>query len=491
MELVKDFVSFMMNENMLEGNFNTSAHMNDVLHEHFLSTLEYCEHILCSTQKHRSVTVNAHELLIAFLNEHEVGKSESELEQSLDKNYLFHGVLKKFILDGKIISVNDYLNFLVFIPRHKSITNFVADCAKNANNETEFMEAILNACETQQTFENEKVYWDEVSAEMKNYSFDLVAKKFARTPHSKDDAIFKSLHYSTFLKIFKKIGVRFDNIVMQIKLANLLEIALDYVKQIEKDRPTSEDEATNNAAVRFLFTVAFGNKKKYQTNYNLSDAQDQFQIVEITKKDFNEMVRKELRGKKFSMTFQIMLYKFKGEESGLIEKGGEFEFPEFPYIAEEDLNCSEMLTDYASFVKTLIDEGDDYFGVCVEFWAKFGMKQSLAAYEVHLMNRSPKKTKDFDELYPESDIEDESELHVGNLKDENPIGSEPKGGIATGSSKKNTKNNYKGLLIIVVLVSFVLFAIFLAVAFHAYGKKKKRINNKKPLPAEIYINGPK
>lgn len=459
LKLVEDFVSFMMGKNMKVSKYAGPKNNSDNLHFHFQSSAVYCEHVLCSNQPHQSIIVNAYDLLVACLGHSAAVSDKSAFEQRIDGELASDSKVRDAILT-KPRDHMEYLNFLVFIPRHQTALDFVGNCAKKAENEEQFMLAILNACESKQTTGNQKVHWDQIFAEMRCYSPTGNSKSFQKGVEAKSN--FGELDKLIYLRVFKKFNVCIDNIIFSIHSENPIEIACNYIAEVEKVYKNSQKTKDFSEIERTIFYMSQCNHEMFQSLFNLSKiAAEKLRVVEITKAKFDEIIRKQFFPKPTIMLFDKSWQNGINEQSDLIMMEKEIKFSQFPYIEEENLNCAELLADYATFVGASVDSTKDYDQVLSEFWKKFHDKQSLVNYESHLMARPIKKSKDFaNEISEEVHSEDDSQIVVSVA--------------AHNSSDSETSFEMRPRIYFAILlsVSSGVLVIFSAIGLHAYRSRR-------------------
>lgn len=371
------------------------------LDEHFRSTIEFCAYELCNSDEQRVISVGVYRLISLFLS-HFKKNEMLELEfhrEPLGRNEVPFDILKRIVLfDGYYNGMQ--LNCLIFIPRNKTVVEFVAECASKVNSTNEFLEMIIKTCESKQTSFNQKIKWSRIIREMKNYRFHPTSNpKLRREPSFGNGWLNQNaLSNSICFNAIQKLTIEFNSIISHSEFSNEIEIILDYlqvtVKILREELKYKIAEETLNS---FTDLIDACHLKIMQSYYNLLQIPDaKLELVEIEKEKFYRFIKKNFHPMKLLLPIsEIPKQKFV-EGAAIFKDSYVIEFPHFPYIEEENLNTRELIDDYLKFVSIMIGMMKNYDESIDLFWEKFCDEKTLASYSEYLSTRKFKNSKDFE-----------------------------------------------------------------------------------------------
>ena len=386
---IKEYVEFLINKKKKLGESIKMMGLDFGIFSHFKSTLQFCEEILCANQAREHLIVNVYELFQSFLERFSIDKNNYSFMERIRHSYNNVELLKSIVLNESQFS-DIGLNFVVFIPKKTSISQWIADCASRVEygNENGFMKEILKECQLYETQQSQRAKWSKIIEEMKLFYYHPVDfGKLQKKPAFGFNKInLSKLNGALCLDAIQKINLQFTKIVPRFKSTNPIEIILDCIGEFINYHNIKIDIQSDNLLFLFIgFIRKIYNSKYFQHYFNLlTIGEDKFQEVCIERQYFNELIKYSLRNN----TIRIHISPYDLDRGlPIVELTFPLTFPQFPFLHVEQLKNKEVLTSYANYIATLIDYTCDYDNVLKIFWNKFWCKQTLSDYQIYLVEK--------------------------------------------------------------------------------------------------------
>ena len=417
---IRAYASYMFTNSIRIGKYIRLYGSINGLEMHFTNTAEYCEHLLCPKDSHKTITVVAYELLVAYLKHFEekatnevliIGKNDYLVlrgisvpkitpQDSIDRfnsNEIIDKLannksIKSLVIDDKKIKEGE-LSFSVFIPNQMSIYDFVFECAKKvkSGNINEFLKVVIENCELNQNPKNQNVLWYKMMREIKKYSFNTTTFE-RQLQNGAVELNLNELDGTLCLEIFKSLVVQITDIIPFNTTSSPVESILILIDEELKNIPSLVQDLNLNLVEFFITIITRINRKEVKQIHNLSTVDRiKLQSIQIRENNFNELVKKELP---INLVVPLFLKHFDeiACEDGVIatKEGDLIKFLQFPYLEEDNFDVKLLLKDYVQFIKGLIDSRCDFDGVLEELKEKLWNEKIMEAYSKYLLTKSIK-----------------------------------------------------------------------------------------------------
>ena len=124
------------------------------------TTTRFCVNVLCSS-KYQSPSVNLYNLLYLFLQRFEYNKGcpvSPSVPKAISSITATEAIFQCLLYDGYAHFIG--LNSVTYIPKGLTAQEFIYKWSGGAQNEEDFMQKILNACDIEPILKDEAIYVD-------------------------------------------------------------------------------------------------------------------------------------------------------------------------------------------------------------------------------------------------------------------------------------------------------------------------------------------